>query len=260
MAIASAGGVFIEVPLFAGALLLAGAAVWGLIGLYVMGEITLLELIAYSSIFAGLVGVGIVNYGQPLMWGAAGAATVLGLGFPVARKWANDRALHRMEEEDIEKYYLRTQERPDIPYPYKRLAEIYYRRRNYDVAIEWYSEYLKRAPDEGREIRHRIERCVDLMERWRQRPKICTECSHENPGDARHCVNCGAMLPGAWEVLSVFRGKAGAGYFLTVAVLSLVGGVVLGFVTSLSHIYAMLCLWVAAVTFMCYLYKRVTMY
>lgn len=254
--VGAAGGAFISAGLLAGCLLLAGMAVHGLLGLLLMKEISALEFVIYLGVFLVVVMAGVMCWGTPLVWAPALTAVSLAVGFPLARSWANTHAIVKMEQADIERYLESVQKRPDIPYPLRRLAEIHFGRGHYEVAAQWYGKYMERVQDAG--IEFRIKRCTELMERAGKRVKVCTECQHQNPGAARYCVSCGAILPGAWEIIQAFHGKAGKRYLLQAIVVSLVVGVLLGFVTSLSHIYAVLCFWIAAAAFVYYLYKRVT--
>lgn len=245
------------ITLFAAVLLsfMAAGCVWGLLGLLLMKEISSLEFILYTGVFLGLLIMGGVG-GPP--FGALGIPLAMGLaiGFPLARQWGNQHALARMEQEDIEKYELTVRKKPELPYPYQRLAEIHYKRHHYEAAREWYQRYLE-LQDEP-EIHHRVKRCTDFIERAGQRVRLCSECRQENPAEARYCVACGALLPGWWELVEGFRGREGARHLLTVAVASLVLGVLLGLIPRLSPVFARACGFVAAAAFVYYLYKRVT--
>lgn len=260
MPIESVGGVFIGVSVLAGALLLAGAAVWGLLGLLLTKEITAPEFAFYCGAFLGLTVVAVTNWGGPLSLGAVGAAALLAIGFPVARRISNQLALDRIDAQDIARYEHSVRKRPEIPYPYRRLAELYAKRGNYAAAVEWYERYVARAPQDESEVHHRRKRCLEMMQQADAHPRICAECRRVSPREARHCVHCGAMLPGWWEVIEAFRGRAGRGYLLTVAAACLVVGVILGMIAALPRVLSVLLLWVAAAAFVYYLYKRVTAY
>jgi tetratricopeptide (TPR) repeat protein len=240
-----------------GGLLLLGACIWGLLGLLLMKEISGLEFLLYTGALLGLVVFGIL--------GATGLgpigllpAVLLAIAFPLSRRWANQRGLARLEQEDIDKYRHTIAKRPEIPYPYRRLAEIYFKRGNYDVAADWYRKYLEVADDP--EVQHRYRRVLQLMEQAKEKQQPCTECRFINTGDARYCANCGAMMPGPWEIIEAFRGKKGLRYLQTVALVSLIVGAILGFILQLNYIYMMLCFLNAAGAGVYYLYKRVTAY
>ena len=121
------------VALFVGGLLAAGGCIWGLLGLLLMKEITFLEFVLYSGVFLGLILLAITA-----VPGAAIVAGALAIGFPLLRQWADAHALAKIEQSDIEKYMHAVQKRPEIPYPYRRLAEIHAKRGHYDVAADWY--------------------------------------------------------------------------------------------------------------------------
>lgn len=241
--------------LIVGTLPLLGACVWGLLGLLLMKEITALEFVLYAGAFAGLTSVGTLT-GGPLA--GLGVAFTSAIAFPLLRRWANNHALLQMEREDIRKYEATIKTHPEFSYPYKRLAEIYYQRGNYDVAAHWYEKYMERTADEN--AKFRIKRCLELMEQAGEKPKLCTECRRRNPGDARYCAECGAILPGWWELIGPFRGRRGARLVLTVGVVSGAVSVVLGVVLGQGYFIAMLCFWWAALALVYYVYKRVTLY
>lgn len=258
MPIESVGGVFVGVCLLVGALLLAGAAVWGLLGLLITREISAPEFAAYCGAFIGLMLVAVANLGGALSLGAAGAAALLAVGFPVARRMANQLALDRMDAEDITRYEHSVRKRPEIPYPYRRLAELHAKRGSYQAAAEWYERYVERVPQDEGEVHHHRKRCLELMQQAQTRPRVCAECRRVSPQEARYCVHCGAMLPGWWEVVAAFRGQAGRRYLLTLAAACLVLGIVGGTIVALPRLVSVLLLWIAAAAFMYYLYKRVT--
>jgi hypothetical protein len=234
--------------------MLVGACIWGLIGLLLMKEITGLEFIVYAGLFLGVVLTGMIAQQPGLLLLAAAVA----IAFPLSRRWGNAHALAVMERRDIAKYRETIQKRPEFTYPYQRLAEIYFKQGHYELSLEWYRKYLELAEDP--DVKFRVKRCMDLMEQANQKPKLCTECRKPNPSDARYCGECGAILPGAWEIIQAFRGKAGMRYLISVAVASLAAGIVLGLISGLPYLIAMLFFWIAAAATVYLIYKRVTAY
>jgi tetratricopeptide (TPR) repeat protein len=253
----SVGGVFGGVALMAMGLMAVGACVWGLLGLLVMKEITATEFLIYAGVFIGLTIMGVLG-GGPLGVAGLGVAAIAAVAFPLLRRWANSHALLQIEREDIRKYEATIKAHPEYSYPYKRLAEIYYQRGNWDVAAEWYEKYMEHTEDET--IKFRIKRCMDLMAQAGEKVKFCTECLRRNPSGSRYCAGCGAILPGWWELIKPFRGRQGARLLLIVSVVSFAVSLVLGLVLQLHSILITLCFWWAAFALVYYIYKRVTLY
>jgi hypothetical protein len=255
--IGAAGGVIVDVAVLAGALLVVGGFAWGLISLLIMRELTWPEFLLYLAGLLVVAGAGVLTWGSPLSLGILAGMVVIGLGFPQMRKWANDAALRRMEREDIVGHKRAIQNRPEIPYAYRRLGDIYYKRGQWDEAVSWYKQYQELTQDP--EVKFRVKRSIELMEAAEQMTRLCPDCHHANPSYARYCVNCGTMLPGPWEIVEVFRGRQGLRYLATVVVGSLAIGtalaLLLGFVATP---YVILLFWIAAAATVYILYKRFT--
>jgi len=253
-----AGGVMIFVSLLVGALLLAGTALWGLLGMLLLREISLLEFIAYATGFAVLVGVAILSVGTPLMWGAGLMALTVGVGFTRVRKWHNDRMIRRLEDKDIQDYTARTRKRPEIPYPYRKLAEIAASRGQLDKAVQWYREYLERAEDTT--AQRRMERIVERIDEGEQQKVVCAECRQTNPADRRYCGTCGAVLPGKWEIVEQLQGRRGAGRVLMVSLGCVALGLIMAVTSFLPSFLCAVCFWVASIAFVYFLYKRILLF
>ncbi len=254
MPLDSVGGGIIAGALLVGGLLIVGACVWGLLGLMIMKDITPLEFVLYAGGLMGLVLLGMANvppFGRSGIILAAGLA----IGFPLMRRVAERRALDQMEEEDIRRHLDTIKHRPEIPYSYERLGDIYRKRCHYDLAAEFYEKHYEISGD--RDTRHKAKRCRTLAAEGGRR-KLCPDCTEDNPADARYCRNCGSTLPGVWEIIEVFRGDRGRRYLLTVVIAATAVGVLLGVVSQFHPIYANTCYLVAAAALVYYLYKRAT--
>ena len=182
-------------------------------------------------------------------------AVPLAIAFPLMRRWGERNALNKMEQRDIAGYKGAIEKHPEIPYSYQRLAEIYRKNGHYEEAADYYRQYMERTKDKT--VEFRVRRCLELAEQGRKRSKICTECSRENPQNARYCVNCGQVLPGAWEVIQALRGQSGARNLGMAAVVFLTLGSALALADSVPPIYAVLCFWLAVGAFIYYMYKRI---
>lgn len=255
--IAAAGGAIIGVAVLVGMLLVVGAFVWGLISLLIMRELSGLEFGLYLTGVLAAAGAAVLAWGSPLSLGIITLLILVGLSFPQIRKWANDAALRRMEREDIARFTQTVKARPEIPYAYRRLGDIYYKRGQWDEAVSWYKQYQELTQDP--EIKFRMKRSLELLETAEEMTRLCADCHHANPSYARYCVQCGSLLPGPWEIVEAFRGRKGLNYLLMVALTSAGIGVVLallfGFVATP---YVILCFWIAAAAVVYLIYKRLT--
>jgi len=249
------GGGIILVSLLVGGFMIVGACIWGLLGLLIMREISLAQFLISTGVLLGLVLLGMVN-APPFGRGGIILAGALAIGFPLMRRAMERRAMDKMEEEDIKRYLAAIKQRPEIPYAYERLGDIYRKRNHYDIAAEFYEKHHEISGD--RETQHKAKRCRTLAQEGGKRRKLCADCHEDNPGDARYCRVCGSMLPGSWEILEPFRGERGRAYLLTVVIVSTVAAIILGVVFQLNTIYANLCFLLAATALIYYLYKRAT--
>jgi hypothetical protein len=255
--VGAAGGAIVDVAVLAGALLVVGAVVWGLIGLLIMRELSGLEFVVYLCGLLVAAGAAVVMWGSSLSAGIVAGMVVIGLGFPQARKWANDAALRRMEREDIARQHKAIEKRPEIPYAYRKLGDIYYKRGQWDEAVSWYKQYQELTQDP--EVKFRVKRSLELLETAEQMTRLCPDCHHANPSYARYCVNCGSMLPGPWEIVQAFRGRAGLRYLATVVVASLAIGTALALLLGFVATPYVTCLFLIAAAATVYiLYKRFT--
>jgi tetratricopeptide (TPR) repeat protein len=251
----SAGGVISDVSMMAFMLLGFGLCAWSLIGMLLMREISFAEFGIYMGIFLGLVVFGF-TVPPPLSTAAFMLAGALAIAFPVMRHVANARGILRMDREDIDKYQRTVRARPELPYPYQKLAEIYFRQQHYKEAAEWYEMLLERQDDP--DAKQRLKRCNAMLSHQSQTRKICPDCRGENPVEARYCVSCGSMLPGWWEVVEAFRGRKGEMFLLGSFALTLVVGTVLGALSLVPSMVVSLLFLYAAAALVYYLYKRFT--
>jgi len=242
--------------LLVGYLLMAGWIVWTLIGMFIMREITALELALYGGCYLVLALGAIAAWGRPLgsLLLLTGIASTI--GYPIIQKAHNRALLLQMQLADLQDNLKRIDERPDIPYSYHKVADIYYEREQYGKALEFYSRCLKLGDDPG--IKWRIRKCQDEIRRAETGEKPCIGCGAENPREARVCVKCGREFPSNLDLLEPFRGKKLLTFIVWTLVGSLVLGLLLGFLQAVNTFWLALLFLIALTCFFVYIYVRLS--
>jgi len=193
------GGAFIIVSALVGALLLCGWVVWRLIGMCLLREISGLELIILVGVILGLV-IGAVGARGPaaipfliLLWAG-------GMMYPVLLALAERRKARKMERDDITGYLRALDKQPDVPYPHRKLGDIYKERGDWDRAIEHYQSYLE-VHEDAADMKFRLKKCLTARRREAMGLRVCPACGAESPGDAVRCGQCGFYLKGTQEII-----------------------------------------------------------
>lgn len=221
------GAAFIFGPLIVGVLLLCGWSVYRLFNMWLVEamlsgwELLLIltlvvSLIALSFAMAGLAAVG------PLILLAlvVGAIPLL----PVLGQAVGKR---RMVREDIAKYQAALERQPDVPYPHRKLGEIYEEREDWDRAIEHYQAYVEQHTTSA-EVRRRLERCLARRRRRDMGLQRCPVCGAENPGDAVRCAECGFYLSGGAEIIDTLTTPRLMRLWRWLIIVFLVPGIIIG--------------------------------
>jgi len=191
-------GPFILVPLLATALLLCGAVFYRILGFWLVDRtISGFEFFILASVFLSLVALCAAS---PIAIVAlllfAGVAFVLTFLPSV-----NARVrMNRLVRDDIINYKAALIEQPDVPYPHRRLAEIYEARGDWDRAIEHYQAYLDLHAISG-DISRALERCLEQKRRRDLGLKRCPVCGHDYPPSVARCEECGMYLHGSREII-----------------------------------------------------------
>lgn len=129
MGTAFAGGVGIVALL-----LLCGGAFYRLFALWLVDRvITTLEFIVLTGVFLSLIALSFVAGLGFLLLLAAGTLVVSFMPM-----WAQRIGGKQLELQDIAKYHEALKRQPDVPYPHRKLGEIYEARHDWDRAIEHY--------------------------------------------------------------------------------------------------------------------------
>lgn len=223
------GAAFIIAPLLVGVLLLCGFAVWQLFGLWVQDKlISGLEFFIIVSVFLSLLGMalavgGAVSFLLVLMLAVLGAMIPL---LPVVAQRVGRRQL---ELQDIAKYQEALKRQPDVPYPHRKLGEIYEAHGDWDRAIEHYQAYLElydRAPD----IQRRLEYAREQRRRRDLGLRRCPVCGADARPETVRCAECGFYLWGPREIIDALTAPDMMRLWRWLIVVFLVPGVILGLV------------------------------
>ncbi len=119
------------------------------------------------------------------------AAVLYGVLSNLQREWL----LSRMEAEEIAELEETIRQHPELPYPYIRLGDIFYRKRMWEQAVAAYTEALKIRDD--RQVRRRLEHAQEELRREREGVRECPICRIEVDRSLATCPSCGRYLPGA---------------------------------------------------------------
>lgn len=225
-------------------------------GMYLDHEISLGELSAWTFAYIAAFGITIATISSPVGLLFAFMTLALALVGPVASYLANQIGLQRMRERDIANYLQMAKERPDIPYPYMKLGDIFYASEDFSLAARYYEAYLK-AMKSGR-IKARLKQCERRQRLAATKARICPQCGAENPRSVTHCIECGEPQPGLWEILEQFRGQKAISLLLWLVGVTIGIGLVLAVFGVLHPVVAAGLYIIAAAGLFIYLYIRNT--
>ena len=194
-------GAWFAVSLLAGGMMLVGWLAWRLIGMFMMREIDGLELIILLAVLVGLMfgaltGGGLSIVALVLMW-------MVGMAYPLINRFALQRRMNAMLRDDIRAYEEALKRQPDVPFPHRRLGDIYFDREEWDKAAEHYRKYLE-IHEINAHCSNRLERALLYKRREELGLRTCPVCGAENPGEAARCEACGFYLKGVHEFMDVF--------------------------------------------------------
>ncbi len=205
--------------------LLIGAMAFRVIDMYLMRMITGVEmlvlLIVYVGIMAGaLSGGGLAMIALALMW-------VTGLALPLIHHLVGQQKVSRMMQDDIRKYEEGLKRQPDVPFPHRRLGDIYYDRQQWDLAAKHYQAYLE-VHEVNAYCHQRLERCLLLQRRKEMGLITCPICGAENQPNAARCEKCQFYIKGTQEIVDVLTTPAMMRLWQWLALAFLVPGMILG--------------------------------
>jgi len=241
----------------------AGVAVLRMIGMYLDREISGGELLVWLFVYVAAFSMAFASWGTPLFIPIVLLCLALAIAYPLGTYLVEIHGRWRMRNEDIAAYARAAEENPNNPYPLKRLGDIFFDSHNYEVAVNYYKQYLARFKDPR--IVRRLERAQEYMHQSPAETTICPNCGAANPKGVSHCIECGELLPGIQEFLELFRGHKGISILLWTAGVTMVIGlglVVLQVLTErfaplLAYILVPFMFLVAITAFFVYIYVRV---
>lgn len=205
-------------------LIVGGWMVVGLLGMLLNRELSLGEFLLWTLAFVGLLTTSLAAAGSPLFPLLLLLTLGLGLGVPLS-SWLADRlGAAGLRLQDLERYLRATQERPDIPYNYRKLGDLYYESGDWGLAVEWYEKAQKVHPDPH--VTYMLGKARERQRLGKGQPVLC-RCGKLNPRGAYQCLYCGASLPGAHELLAALGAGQGRIILLLLAAALLSGGIAL---------------------------------
>ena len=222
----SIGGVILLVMVLSVIFLAVGFTVLRMLSMCLDGEISVVELVVWGFVYFGALTMALTSWGSPLFAPVILSCLLLAVVYPVGNYLIEMHGRQRLRNIDIALYSRAGEEHPDNPYPLKRLGDLFFTSRDYALAIKYYEQYLVRVKDS--QVARRIERARELIRQSSQATRLCSSCGALNPKGVSHCIECGEVLPGAWELIEPFRGRKGIRILLWTAGLSMATG--LGFV------------------------------
>ena len=228
-----------------------------MMGMYLEREITGEELAVWSIVYMAAFGTTLAAWGTPACPLLALMTLALALVYPVGTYLAEKRGLQRMRQEDIVASFQALKERPDVPYPYRKLGDIFYASGDFGLAAKYYQAYLGKTKEA--KLTARLRECERQQRLQATKARICLQCEAENPHGATHCMECGEPFPGLWEILEQFRSHRGMSVLLWTVGISMGLGLVLSFLGILHTILAAGLYLIAICGLFIYLYIRIAL-
>ncbi len=226
--VGAAGGAFITVAMLAAGSLICGFAVWQLFGLWVQDRIiSSLEFVIILCLFLALMGVAISAAGVVGFF-LLGLLGLVGLMIPLIPIAMQRQGLKRMLAKDIAKYYAALERQPDVPYPHRKLGEIYEQREDWDRAIEHYQAYVEIHPGSAADVQRSLERCLAAKRRRDMGIRRCPVCGADNPNELARCQECGVYVKGTQEILDTLTTPEMMRLWKWLIVVFLVPGLIIG--------------------------------
>jgi len=195
--------------------LAAGVAVLRMFTMYLDREISGSELLVWLFVYLAAFSMAFAAWGTPLFFPIVLLCLALAVAYPLGTYLVEIHGRWRLRNEDIAAYARAAAENPNNPYPLKRLGDIFFESRDYEIAVKYYKQYLARFKDP--QIVRRMERAQEYMRQSPAETRICPLCHAANPKGVSHCIECGELLPGIQEFLEPFRGRKGISILLWTA-------------------------------------------
>jgi len=187
--------------------------------MYLDRAISGIELLVWIFVYVAAFATACATWGTPLFVPIAMLCLLLAVAYPLGNYLIERHGLWRMRTEDIAAYSQAYAEKPNNPYPLRRLGDIFFKSQDYELAIKYYTHYLTYVKD-GK-VAHRIGRAREFMRQSPSETRICPDCHALNPKSASHCIECGEPLPGLGELLEPFRGRKGISILMWTAAVAM---------------------------------------
>jgi hypothetical protein len=201
-------------------LILGAFMVIGMLGMLLNKELNLGEFLVWLLAFIGVLACTLASVGTVSFYFLLALTIGLGLIIPLS-SWLADRlTVRRMHFEDMERYLRGIAQRPDIPYNYRKLGDLFAEGNDWGMAVAYYEQAEKVNSDQH--TKFMLEKARERVALGKGEPRLC-RCGRLNPARGSRCIHCGASLPGSAEVL-VALGAGSGRLFLTVAAACLLGG------------------------------------
>ncbi len=244
--------------------LAASVAVLRMITMCLDREISGSELLVWLFVYLAAFSMAFASWETPLFIPIVLLCLALAVAYPLGTYLVEIHGHWRMRNEDIAAYARAAEQNPNNPLPLKRLGDIFFDSRDYEVAIKYYKQYLARFKDP--QVVRRLERAEEFIRQSPAETRICPNCSAANPKGVSHCIECGELFPGIQEFLEPFRGHKGISILLWTAGVTMaigLGLVVLQVLTArfaplLAYILVPFMFLVAITAFFIYIYVRVS--
>jgi len=250
------GGAIFAASLLVLGLLLCGWVVFSFFGLYMMREINGLELFVVLTLYLGLALGAVAAFGAGAIGPMALLVVVAG-AFLAAPPLIGRRKLRKLQTQDIAAYLTALDAQPDVPYPHKRLGEIYQQRGDWDKAVKHYQAYLA-IHEHSADVARKLERSLAAKRRKDLGLVRCPSCGHDNPPGETRCGRCGFYLRGMAEIMDSFDRKEVSRILLWVTVIAIPLGTLLVFLESGARVFATIFLFFGACAAFFYWYARLT--
>ncbi|MFW5867822.1 MAG: hypothetical protein ACOCX2_08405 [Armatimonadota bacterium] len=199
-----------------------GAFAGALLTALVLASMLLLIVWAVFRIFGMWVQDKLLNFPEflvillvifGLMGTAAATRSAVGLGafillflllvfIPFIPRVADAVKRRQMLLSDIRGYQAALKHNPEVPYPHRKLGDIYASHEDWDRAIEHYSAYVNMVEAKP-DVRHRLQRVLQARRRRDMGLRVCPSCGAENPRNFVRCQECGFYLQGLREFADV---------------------------------------------------------
>lgn len=208
------------------ALLMISYPFYRVISWLLEGAIDTLEAAVYIAVLLGFVGGIVSSWGTPLSLLLLALLGGMCLGLQLLRRVADRRAMNVMDADDLAECDALIARQPSLAWAYKRAVDICRRRGEYERAISYVEQYLRRSgPD--KEMERLLERLKSRVRQERLGVKVCPECGTENPAGSDRCVQCGRVLALPSDILAGCATETGLRALAATAVTLMVVGVVL---------------------------------